>query len=267
MPGDPGDPGDGDDDDGDRFGDDDDEVDDHDEGLLRFPKEGEEEEEDLATEDEVWGDQFKLTDVYRQNVNDTQQKLGEQVADRLHDLYGMKPVRFTTTTDEESSDLVNSFRIVQQFSESASWQLPIAVRQKMFDLHTGDPETWPTERLAREYGVKRARVEAIIKLFNLRGTVRTDPMLEDAIRLLETNSGFNDREKQPPNVPEAARQNSTHAGRVVRLKDEETDSEAGRLLAQDYDKYLAKDTGRASGKEPMHVATSKRGMKFRFESL
>jgi hypothetical protein len=239
--------------------------------LLRFPDDdGEEEveqEEDQVI-DEVWGDQMKLTDEFHhKKVMGTQQLLDKEVADRLFDIYGMKPVRFTTTTDDETSDIVKSFRVVQQFSQSASWQLPIAVRQEMFDLHVSDPETWPTERLAREYGVKRARVEAIIKLFNLRGTVRTDPMLEDAIRLLETSSGFNDREKQPPNVPEADRQNSTHTGRVVRLKNDETEAEAGRLLAQDYDEYLAKDTGRASEKEPMHVATSKRGMKFRFESL
>lgn len=220
-----------------------------------------------AMHDEVWGDQMKLTDRFHNKESDLQGDLGKQVADRLYDLYGMKPVRFTTTADEESSDFVKTFRGLQQFSQSASWQLPIAVRQKMFDLHVSDPETWPTERLAREYGVKRARVEAIIKLFSLRGTVRTDPVLEDAIRLLETDSGFNDRNKQPPNTPEADRQNSMHTGHVVRLKNNETEPDAGRLLAQDYDEYLANDRGRAPEKEPMLVATSKRGMKFRFESL
>lgn len=259
-------------------GDDDDTEMDY-EGLLQFPNENgtDEEAEAIAraeaeaennTIDEVWGEQSKLTGERRKEDTSNFEKLDSEVVDRLYDIYSMKPVRFTTTADEESSDVVKSFRVIQQYSESSSWQLPIAVRQEMYDLHVNDPETWPPERLSREYGVKRARVDAIIKLFNLRGTVRTDPMLEDAIRLLETARGFNDRDKFPPNLPEAQMQNSIHSSRVVRLRKNETESEAGETLAKEFEDYVAKrERGPHPPKEPLQEAETSRGMKFKFTRI
>ena len=60
-----------------------------------------------------------------------QDVLAKEVDDRLYDLYAMKPVRFTTTTDEMTSKIVKSFRVVQQFSQSASWQLPRRASAKL----------------------------------------------------------------------------------------------------------------------------------------
>jgi hypothetical protein len=182
------------------------------------------------------------------------------------DVHEMKDVRKYSLDNED--ELVTYFREMQEEAQSTSHAVPMLVRQELYDMHKSDPVEWTTKRLSREYGLKKKRVDGIIKLFDLRtdmdqAYVRHE--IEDLIIGIEELEGIaimTDVSKDMDDHYNRQR----HERRFIKLSDEDTREQAKKTLVKNNEDDQ-KDAKSAPTRPIIAEVETKRGTTVRFSEI
>jgi hypothetical protein len=171
---------------------------------------------------------------------------------------------------EEEDELVAHYREMQEESSNNAHNVPMMKRQNLYDMHKSNPEEWDVGRLSREFGLKRKRVEAIIKLFDMRSGmdqayVRHE--LEDLIVEMEFLT-LSEEENELSNHSELENHfdRANHSKRFIQLNETETRIE----VQENLDKAHKVSMEEAKGEPAQAVigeATSNRGKIVSFVAL
>jgi hypothetical protein len=224
-----------------------------------------------------WGDLDDLHVGMPSNARRRFQREKTELDYMVADANELKDMRKYSLEDED--ELITYYREMEEKSASNAYNVPMLTRQELYDMHKSDPLKWTTLKLSREFGLKKKRVEAIIKLFDLRSTMDSSYVrheLEDLIIEMEMLCGTSfvtsSTNKRNPDVGYIHPEMDVHydrnevSRRFIQLNDLETRGEAKRILVEAHESSKREATGKPA---PVVIAEheTKRGKKIRFTEL